>query len=130
MKKFIFTLVLVFSFLINVANSVSAENYKYKLYDPVTNKTYYASMMTLGGAGGDPNVYYLGLFSNDIVCVIKPGVNKNKSGLVGGTALGMDNRGRQYKWRELDYNNYYREMHSIIQERKKEGYKILQDYIR
>ena len=127
MKKFGITLILFFTLFINVTNCVFAENYKYRLYDTVTKKVYYASMMTVADT---PQGYYLGLYSGGTACLIAPDISKNE-GLVGGDAIGIseDNDKRLYKWRELNSGNYYSEMHSIMDERKKEGKHIFQGYV-
>ena len=128
MRKIVTTLILFLSLFFYATNTSFA--YKYRVYDPSTNKTYYANMMTL--QSGEPNIYYLGLFGAGLngYLVISPNTDKNNSGLIGGQAFEAYKQDAHiYKWRELNHNNYYEEMNSIINERKQESMQIHPAYI-
>lgn len=116
MKKLTLTILLGLMMMFSSGMAI-AENYTYKLYDPVTNKSYTAQMITLSAS---ETHYYIGLgTSNGIPCILDEKVNTNSQGLIGGKCYGAyDKVGQTYSWREYRKNTYQPEYRSIMQERQ------------
>ncbi|MCM1264725.1 MAG: hypothetical protein NC200_00880 [Candidatus Gastranaerophilales bacterium] len=115
MKKMLSALLLCGVVLGATLTPALAENYRYKLYDPINNKSYTVQMITYGAS---EHTYFVGLADNSHVCAIIGDTNTNAQGLIGGTCY---NEGRKYGWRELQRNTYMSEVSSIIRERKSQG---------
>ena len=120
MKKFLLILLFGIAVLLYTTAPVFAENYKYKLYDPKTNKSDSAVIITVGYNG--KNSYTLGLAKQNGACIIDSIENK-ENGLVGGKCVGFTeaNNGRTYFWKEYQPNTFNIELKSIVKEREKEG---------
>lgn len=100
-----------------------ADNPKYRLYNPQTNKTIFAPMITMGGSDTE---YYIAFLDTviDAPCVVdNSSLNKNSQGLLGGKCVSMlkANLGTTYSWRELSAGTYYSELRDIENERKQKG---------
>lgn len=120
MKILLFVLLFISVILTYSIAPVFAENYKYKLYDPKTNKSESAVMITVGYGG--ENSYTIGLAKQNGACIIDSIENKG-NGLVGGKCVGFTevNNGYIYSWKEYQPNTFNIELKSIIKEREKEG---------
>lgn len=121
MKKLLFILTLGIALLGYTASTAFAVNYKYKLYDPKTNKAYSAYMMTFGSdsLSRDPNCYFIALGTSYGVMGVVDTVEKKGNGLVGGKCF--DGKGHIYYWKEYTPGSFYRELNEIVQERAQEG---------
>ena len=109
-------LVCIFVLILLICPRVFAYNYKYKLYDPNTNKSYSAAMMTITVR---EDSYYLGFMDSGIICKIVSAETKD-GGLIGGKCVDIDN-GILYSWKEMSVNTFYPEVISIIEERKQQN---------
>ncbi len=120
MKKLLSVLFFGVAVLAYTTTPVFAENYKYKLYDPKTNKSESAVIITVGYGG--ENSYTIGLAKQNGACIIDSIENKG-NGLVGGKCVGFTdvNNGHIYSWKEYQPNTFNIELKSIIKEREKEG---------
>lgn len=120
MKKILSTMFISVAMILGFASKVFAENYKYKLYDPKTNKSESAVIITVGYGG--ENSYTIGLAKQNRACIIDSIENKG-NGLVGGKCVGFTevNNGHIYSWKEYQPNTFNIELKSIIKEREKEG---------
>ena len=120
MKKLLLILFLGIAFTVYTVAPVFAENYRYKLYDPKTNKSEPAEMFTISSRG---NCYVLGFKSPNIACMIDSVENK-ENGLVGGKCAGFtigDHNARIFYWKEYKQNTFNIEVKSIIKEREEQG---------
>lgn len=99
---------------------VNAEDHKYKIYDPQTNKSYTNAILQT--IPKDMDTYYIGLNEGDITCIPDNGSSTNANNLVGGACIGIDShKGHMYSWRELEENTYLPEMLSIVSLFKEQG---------
>lgn len=120
MKKLLSVLFLGIAILTYTVAPVFAENYRYKLYDPKTNKSEPAEIITLSSRG---NCYVLGFKSPNIACMIDSVENK-ENGMVGGKGVGFsigDHNARIFYWKEYQPNTFNMELKSIIKEREEQG---------
>ena len=108
-------LICIFVLILLICPRVFAYNYKYKLYDPNTNKSYSAAMMTITVR---EDSYYLGFMDSGIICKIVSAETKDGGG---GKCVDIDNRNVLYDWKELSANTFYPEVISIIEERKQQN---------
>lgn len=120
MKKLLLVLFFGIAVLAYTISPVFAENYRYKLYDPKTNRSDSAVIITVGYGG--ENSYTLGLLAKQNYCIINSIENKG-NGFVGGKCVGFTevNNGHIYSWKEYQPNTFNIELKSIIKEREKEG---------
>lgn len=120
MKKLLSVLFFGIAIVTYTIVPVFAANYKYKLYDPKTNKSDSAMIITIGYGG--KNTYTLGLAKQNVACAIDAIENKG-NGLVGGKCIGFteDNNEHIYYWKEYQPNTFKMELKSIIKERENEG---------
>lgn len=119
MKK-IFSTILFATIILSTMMPTLAVNYSYKWYDPKTNSSGSAEMMTIGR--GDEKVYVIGLLIKDKGCVINTVENKGNN-LLGGKCIGITGPdvGHVYYWREYKPHTYNTEVNGIIEERRQEG---------
>lgn len=119
-------------FLYNLFLPVMAENYTYKVYDPISNKSYSA---VLGTMSISLSQYLWGFFTKDgkPLCVAKVYNTNNQNGLIGGQCTEVNafinylngenvNLDRYtFGWRELTENSFYKEMNLTKKERMSQG---------
>lgn len=122
MKQKFFTVFLIAGIIIFTAISAFADNPTYRVYNPRQNKTYTASMGTIGLGN---NEYVFGFFDNkthEPLCAFTLHyTNINPEGFCGGYCYDQDNRKLSY--REIIHNTFDNEIQAIIKERKQEGYR-------
>lgn len=120
--------------MLAMANAVLAENYTYKVYNPILNKTYMANLGTLSLTDTQ---YLFGFYAKDgqPLCVANLNTNSDKNGLVGGQCtdakafinfmngdnIDLNSSKYIFGYRELAPNTFYKEMYEIRQERSAQG---------
>ncbi len=125
MKKRLLASLFGMFMLSGILTPVLAENYTYKLYDPQTNKSYSAEMITVNVGG---NYYKFGFMAGDIACILSDSMNINKEGLKGGNCIGIESHKRHvYNWRECNVNTFLNEAVEVRATRLKEGLRLVGD---